>query len=311
MTQEMGRRKFLQAAAGAGALGLAGRSSGAASRMFVSLNSALTPGAAGWPGFARLAAKTGYGGADLTNLNAAMKDGAAETRALLSELKLRLSAAGLPLRLTGDEAAFKSGLETLSEAAEFLARIDCPRMTTVVPSGSQTPKAELRKILKDRLSAVGEVLARSKVRLGLEFLGPLQLRARAPHEFIWRMDEMLEFAKECGPNIGLLLDSWHWHHAGATVADILAAGRPRIVHVHVSDSAKLPPEQVIDNQRLLPGDGVIDLTAFFRALQKIGYEDGISPEVLGRIPKDMPPEEGARLGLESTLKVMRKAGVAA
>ena len=60
----------------------------------------------------------------------------------------------------------------------------------------------------------------------------------------------------------------------------------------------------------MPGDGVIDLVAFFQALKKIGYQDGISPEVLGRIPKDMPPEEGAKLGRDTTLAVMRKAGVA-
>ena len=29
----------------------------------------------------------------------------------------------------------------------------------------------------------------------------------------------LEFAQECGFNCGLLLDSWHWHHAGATTDD--------------------------------------------------------------------------------------------
>ncbi len=72
----------------------------------------------------------------------------------------------------------------------------------------------------------------------------------------------------------------------------------------------MPPEQVQDSQRLMPGEGVIDLVGFFQALQKIGYEDGLSPEVLGRVPKDMPVEEGARLGLETTLGVMREAGVA-
>ena len=72
----------------------------------------------------------------------------------------------------------------------------------------------------------------------------------------------------------------------------------------------MPADQVRDNQRVLPGEGVIDLISFFQALKKIGYDDGVSPEPLGRIPKDMPPEEGARLGLASALGVMRQAGVA-
>jgi sugar phosphate isomerase/epimerase len=154
------------------------------------------------------------------------------------------------------------------------------------------------------------VLARSQVRLGLEFLGPLHIRKRFPNEFIWRMDEMLEFAKECGPNIGLLLDSWHWHHAGATPKDILAAGKSRIVHVHLADAPDLPPEKIVDNERLMPGDGVIDWNGFFGALQKIGYEDGLSPEIFGRFLKELTPEEAARRALNGSLAVMKKAGVA-
>jgi sugar phosphate isomerase/epimerase len=183
-------------------------------------------------------------------------------------------------------------------------------MLTVLPPASQTPKAELRKLLKDRLTEISAILLGANVHLGLEFLGPLHFRTAQPHEFIWRMDEALEFAKECGPNIGLLLDVWHWYHAGATTGDIVAAGKSRIVHVHLSDCLKLPADQVRDNQRVLPGEGVIPLVEFFQTLKKIGYEGGVSPEPIGRIPKDMSPEEGARLGLDSGLAVMRKAGVA-
>jgi sugar phosphate isomerase/epimerase len=119
---------------------------------------------------------------------------------------------------------------------------------------------------------------------------------------------MLAFAKECGPNVGLLLDSWHWHHAGATTEDIITAGRDRIVHVHFNDSPNLPPEQIHDNQRLLPGEGVINLTGFLQALQTIHYNGALSVEVFGRT-KDMTPEAAAKAGLDSSLAVFRKAGV--
>ncbi len=183
-------------------------------------------------------------------------------------------------------------------------------MMMVLPAASQTPADELRKTLKDRLGAASEVLAKHNVRLGMEFLGPLMFRTRAPHEFIWRMNDAVDFAKEIGPNVGVVLDAWHWHHSGATTDDIIRAGKARIVTIHLSDAAKMAPEDVKDNQRLLPGEGVIDLVGFFKALKQIGYEDGVSPEVLGRIPADMSPEDGAKLGLDASLAVMRKAGVA-
>jgi sugar phosphate isomerase/epimerase len=301
----MNRRTFLTSALAAGAAAAAVKPRGP----FVSLNGSLTNGKAPWPGFVELAAKVGYGGADL-DLNNAMKQGAEATNSLYHTAKIRPGVGNLPVPYTGDEAAFQAGMKRLADAAPFLAAVNCPRLMAVLPPASATPKAEFRKLIKDRVMAISEVLQRSKVRLGLEFLGPLHFRTAQPHEFIWRMDEALAFAKECGPNIGLQLDAWHWHHAGATVADILAAGKSRIVSVHVSDAKKQPPEEVRDNKRLLPGEGIIDLVGFFRALQKIGYVDAVSPEPIGRIPAEMSAEEGARLGLESTLAVMRKAGVA-
>ena len=209
-----------------------------------------------------------------------------------------------------DEAAFRDGLKLLDENAAFAAAIGCHRMMAVMSPGSQTPKDERRKFVKDRLIAVSEVLQRSNIRLGLEFLGPLYMRTgeRSPYQFIYRLDETVALAKECGPNIGVVLDAWHWFHSGGTTADILEAGKSRIVHIHVSDAKPAPAEEVRDNQRFMPGEGVIDLIGFFQALKKIGYEDGVSPEPLGRIPAEMAPEDGAQLGLETTVAVMKKAG---
>lgn len=277
--------------------------------MYISLNGTLVANRVAWPEFARLAAKTGYPGVDVA-ISPAMKEGLEATRSLLHDLNLKPAVAGLPVEFRKDDATFRQELGKLEDAAQFTAAIGCPRMTTYILPSSETPKRELRNIYKERFRACANILARSHVRLGLEFISPVHLRKRYPHEFIWRMDEMLEFAKECGPNVGLLLDSWHWHHAGASVSDILAAGKANIVHVQVNDSQDLAPEKIMDNERLLPGEGVLDLVGFFRALQKIGYEDGISPEVFGRGLKDMPPEEGAKLGLDTTRAMMRKSGVA-
>jgi sugar phosphate isomerase/epimerase len=313
------RRDFIRATTAGVALYASGGLRAADGKMFVSLNGSLvgsktgadgkrTP-SVGWPEFARLAARVGYPGVDV-NINAAMGEGEDATRKLFSELKIRGGVCGSPALFSRDEAAYKAASERLPDMAKFAAAIGCPRMMIVLSPSSETPKAELQKIFKDRLTAASEILLHSKVRLGMEFLGPMYMGKRQKYEFLWRMDEKVEFAKECGSNIGVVLDAWHWHHSGATIDDIMRAGKSRIVTVHVSDAKQQPPEEVRDNQRFLPGEGVINLVGFFQALKKIGYEDSVSPEPLGRIPSDTSPEEGARMGLESTLAVMRKAGVA-
>ena len=234
-----------------------------------------------------------------------MEAGIAATCGLLAELAIRPGAMRLPVEFRKDERTFQDDLPKLDAAARFAASIGCPRMTAWVPASGELPKSEQRAVYKSRLGAVADVLARSNVRLGLENLGPLHLRRRFPHEFIYRTDEMLEFASECGSNVGILLDSWHWHHSGGTTGDILAAGAGHIVHVHVADVPDVPPDEVLDSERLMPGDGVADLVGFFQALAKSGYRGAVSPEVFGRGLGDMTPEDGAKLGLGTTREVMR------
>jgi sugar phosphate isomerase/epimerase len=279
-------------------------------RMFLSLNETLVTGRVKWPEFARLAARVGFPGVDIM-LNPAMDAGAEATNDLLAQLHVRPAVINFPVEFRKDDAAFQASLAKLEPAARFAKAIGCPRMITYIMPSSPAPKADLRRLYKQRFSESARILAASNVRLGLEFLGPLHFRKQFPHEFIWRMPEMLEFAKECGPNVGLLLDAWHWHHAGATVGDIIAAGRDRIIHVHFDDAPDLPPEKIRDNERLMPGEGVIDLVGFLHALKKIGYADALSVEVFGRGLKNMAPEDGAKLGLEKSKAVFAKAGIPA
>ncbi len=285
-------------------------------RMFVSLNGSLTRGVGG-ADRARLAAKLGYGGIDW-DFGPAKTAGLEATRALFSELKIRPTIVNLPmarpLPFGGEAAAFQDALKQLADDAAFCAGIGCDKMMVVLPASTTQPKDEQRKLVRDRFSEISDVLQKSNVRLGMEFLGPLYFRtgrAGGPPSspFIWNLPETVELAKESGPNIGAILDVWHWHHSGGTTSDIAAAGKSRIVHVHISDAKPSPPEDVRDNQRVMPGEGSIDLVAFLQALKRIGYSDGISPEPLGRIPPEMSAEDAARLGLETTQAVMKKAGV--
>jgi sugar phosphate isomerase/epimerase len=276
--------------------------------MFLALNSVSIQGRVPWPEFARLAAKVGFPGTDV-DLNGAMKLGVNATKDLLEELKLRPAVLNFPIEFRKDDVTFQAGMPKLREAAVFAAAIGCPRMMTWIMSSSPIPKDELRKTYKERFTEAAHALDDAKVRLAIEFLGPLHIRKQFPYEFIWRMNEMLEFCQECGPNVGLLLDAWHWHHAGATTDDIIHAGRERIVHVHFDDAPNLPPEQIRDNERLLPGEGVINLTGFLQALQKIGYQDALSVEVFGRGLKEHSPEEAAKMCLNASVGVFKKAGV--
>jgi len=275
----------------------------------------------------------GYKGLDWA-FGPAKAAGAAATRALFAELGIVPTIVNLPMpnALGLDDAAFDAQLPKLAEDAAFCQAIGCSRFQFVL--GATTPnqqtKADRWLVVQRRLSAIGETIAKAEMRLGLEFLGPLMFRRARPPAgassanpaappqplpppvpFVWTLPETLALAEASAPNVGVTLDAWHWYHSGGTVADIRAAKASRIVHVHVSDAKPMAPEEVRDDMRWLPGEGVIDLVGFFQALKAIGYQGGVAPETIGsRIPADMPPEESARQALAATTAVMQKAGVA-
>jgi sugar phosphate isomerase/epimerase len=317
MRTRLTRRTFLERVALTTAALAWARPSAAAGAMFVSLNGAVTRGVGGFDK-ARLAAKIGYGGVDW-DLGPAKTAGVDATKALFAELKIKPTITNLPmarpLPFSGEQAAFQQALPQLADDAAFCAAIGCQKMMVVLSPTGPVPKEEHRKVVRDRLAALSEVLRKSEIRLGIEFLGVQQFRVGRvggppPNPFIWTLPETVALAKDSGSNLGVILDVWHWHHSGGTTADIVAAGKEQIVHVHVSDAKPQPPEDVRDNQRVMPGEGAIDLVGFFQALKKVGYTGGVSPEPLGRVPAEMSPEEGAKLALDTTLAVMKKAGVA-
>ena len=317
MRTRLTRRTFLERVALTTAALAWARPSAAADAMFVSLNGAVTRGVGGFDK-ARLAAKIGYGGVDW-DLGPAKTAGVDATKALFAELKIKPTITNLPmarpLPFSGEQAAFQQALPQLADDAAFCAAIGCQKMMVVLSPTGPVPKEEHRKVVRDRLAAISEVLRKSEIRLGIEFLGVQQFRVgRAggppPNPFIWTLPETVALAKDGGSNLGVILDVWHWHHSGGTTAGIVAAGKEQIVHVHVSDAKPQPPEDVRDNQRVMPGEGAIDLVGFFQALKKVGYTGGVSPEPLGRVPAEMSPEESAKLALDTTLAVMKKAGVA-
>jgi len=81
------------------------------------------------------------------------------------------------------------------------------------------------------------------------------------------------------------------------------------VHVHINDAYPGPIDELLDLKRLLPGDGVIDLVAFLKALKTVGYDGPISVETFDEALKKVGPQEAAQRAGRALLQVMKKAGV--
>src|SRR5260370_41986165 len=113
------------------------------------------------------------------------------------------------------------------------------------------------------------------------------------------------FAAVNKPNLGFVLDSWHWYTAGEKEADLLTLSNQQIVSVDLNDApAGVPVDEQIDNKRELPlATGVIDVSAFLNALARLGYDGPVRAEPFNAALRAMPPEQA----LAVTIGSMKKA----
>ena len=186
--------------------------------MFIALNPTLLAGGkVGWPEIARLAARLGYPGVDVS-LGPAMKEGVNETKALFEHLRLKPARDRLPGGLPQGRSGFRGGARQAGRrrrssprrsAARACAPGSCPRATRRRPSCA-------RIYLKRFRAAADDAGALGRRGWGSSSSARCTCASRTRTSSSGAWTEMVEFAAECGPNVGLLLDSWHWHHAGAT-----------------------------------------------------------------------------------------------
>jgi sugar phosphate isomerase/epimerase len=120
------------------------------------------------------------------------------------------------------------------------------------------------------------------------------------------MREMKELIAEIGkPNVGMVLDTWHWYTAGETVADLKTLTNHDVVSIDMNDAPTgIPVDQQVDGRReLVCATGVIDIAGFLNALNSIGCDAPARCEPFNAALRAMPPDQA----LQTTITAMKKA----
>lgn len=231
-------------------------------------------------------------------------------RAHLEEHGVIVGSFGLPVEWRQGEERFRADLAKLTEYAAAAASIGCTACCTyVLPSTDQEP-VRFMAVATRRLRQCAQILGAYGIRFGLEFVGPHHLRTAWKHPFIWDQTSFLDWIDAIDErNVGLLYDAFHWYTSEASYADILRLKPEQIVHVHLNDARPVPVADVLDNDRLYPGEGAIDLAAFLRGLREIGYTGVVSQEILTKEPPAGSTDELLQRSADGYAKVFRAAGL--
>jgi 2-keto-myo-inositol isomerase len=257
-------------------------------------------------------AVAGKAGFDFVEIWAAKLTGYLE-RGGLTALRRDLRAAGVrPATINSvehitfnDPSGHVRVLEDFRRLCRVAGAIGCETVL-VVPS-PRPPGVTARAIERESARMLYELSAIASehgVRLAYEFLGFSDCTVNS-------LAQCAGIVERLGvPNVGLVLDTFHFHAGGSRLASIADLDPDRLFMVHLNDVERAPRKKMHDALRLYPGRGVIPLEAILRGLKQIGYTGGISVEIFRPQYWQQSPLTVAREARASALAVLKKAGLA-
>lgn len=261
---------------------------------------ALTPGSIGVRAnqteAIRLAVKYGFEAVEpYAGYLAGLSEDAVKTlREEMAGHRLTWATAGFPLQFRGDDAAYQASLKELPKTAAALQRAGVERVGTwLSPTHATLSREENWQLHALRLREGARILREHGLRLGVEYVGTRSSRAGNRKVFLYNLADTLALIRDIGlPNVGVILDSWHWWQAGETVEDLRKLKNADVVSVDLNDApAGIALEEQQDGRRELPmATGVIPVAGFLKALQQMEYDGPVRAEPFNKALNDMEDE---------------------
>jgi 2-keto-myo-inositol isomerase len=242
-----------------------------------------------------IARETGYAGIE-ARAERLLKD-AAEVRATAHMVRpaevFTLNGVALTVQADGrmDRRLIEDDLRPRLQICEDLGS---PYLLAIPP---RAPGLQTRRAIpgtRDALELACERADARRIRIAFEFLGFGDCPINTPAIAAETVDGI--------DGIDLVLDSCHWHASGSQALDAYPVNR--VALVHLNDAPDKPPRQIEDEDRVLPGEGVIKLAELRRELETRGFTGPWSLETFNHAHWKGDPQTVARHGLEAITRIL-------
>ena len=216
------------------------------------------------------------------------------TRGLLDSLDLKLVASSeLAVECFHASDVLLTNLRANAENARLIGELGGEAMI-VHTDGPEQVKPESLDPIARALVDLAEATEDTGVQIAVEF------NASPVVKSLQSGVRVAEIADH--PRIGVLFDTAHYHVTPTKLEDIDGESVRFIKHVHLNDMPNIPADLAHrDFDRVLPGEGVLDLPGIISALEGNGYGGFFAIELFIADLWALPAEEAARRCYESLL----------
>jgi sugar phosphate isomerase/epimerase len=150
--------------------------------------------------------------------------------------------------------------------------------------------------LAEAAAAAGE----HQIRLALEF--------QASSSFGNNLQTAASMVAEAAsPQLGICLDSFHFHCGPSSREDLAYLTRENLFHVQLSDLSGRPRELATDADRILPGDGDVSLQPILDHCRHIGYDGYVSVELMNPQIWQIPARQFGEIAITALRKFLGMA----
>ena len=202
----------------------------------------------------------------------------------------------ITFRSREDYAAIKAECEELCRIA---AEINCPYV--VVVPGKLPANAAREEIVGESIRVLNEladIAEKHNVGLAFEFLRQIDCAVQT----VELCNEIVE--KTNRPNVGLVIDSFHFYAGNSTLESIERIKPDKIYIFHINDAENLPKENLTDAHRLFPGLGILPLADLKAKFDQIGFDRVVSIEIFRPEYWEQDPFEVAKQARTATVKAL-------
>jgi len=235
----------------------------------------------------QIARENGYAGIE-ARAERLLKDAgevrAAEAIALPGDV---LTLNGVALTVRADGRMDRRHIEDdLTPRLRICQDLGSPYLLAIPP---RAPGLETRRAIpgtRDALELARDRADRLGIRITFEFLGFGDCPINTPEIATETVDGIA--------GIDLVLDSCHWHASGSR--PLISFPVDRLALVHLNDAPDKPPREIEDADRVLPGEGVVQLKTLITALKAGKYAGPWSLETFNPAYWKEDPEDVARRG---------------